>query len=75
MKHCVAEAARAFGCLWRSVFLNQRLSVETKRTVYQATVLSAFMYRVETWTVKAVVSITDRHIRSTTLGKCQQWKE
>ena len=49
----IGKAARAFGCLQRPVFRNHHLSVETKRNVYRAVVLSVLLYGAETWAVKA----------------------
>ena len=49
----IAKAAKVFGCLQRSIFQNRRLSTETKRKVYRATVLSVLLYGAETWTTKA----------------------
>ena len=40
VKSHIGKAARAFGCLQRSIFKNCHLSVETKRKVYGAAVLS-----------------------------------
>ena len=34
---CIGKAARAFGCLQRSIFQNRHLSAEMKQKVYQAT--------------------------------------
>ena len=38
------QHARSFGCLQKSIFQVRRLSVETKRRVYEATVLSVLLY-------------------------------
>ena len=40
----ISKAARAFVCLQKSIFQNCRLSVETKRRVYEAAVLSVLLY-------------------------------
>ena len=53
VKSRIGKAARAFGCLQRSIFNNCHLSVETKRKVYGAAVLSVLLYGAETWTAKA----------------------
>ena len=49
----IAKAARAFGCLRKSVFCDEVLSVATKRHVYRAAVLSVLLYGAETWALKA----------------------
>ena len=49
----ISKAARAFGCLQKSIFQERRLSVETKRRVYEAAVLSVLLYGAETWSIKA----------------------
>ena len=49
----ISKAARAFGCLQKSIFQDRRLSVETKRRVYEATVLSVLLYGAKTWSIKA----------------------
>ena len=49
----ISKAARAFGCLQKSIFQDRRLSVETKRRVYEATVLSVLLYGAEMWSIKA----------------------
>ena len=51
---CLAKAARMFGCLHSSIFGNKSLSIDTKRCVYFATVLSTLLYGAETWAVKAI---------------------
>ena len=38
---CLAKAARMFGCLCSSLFVNKSLSIDTKRCVYIATVTAA----------------------------------
>ena len=77
----ISKAARSFGCLQKSIFQNRHLSVETKRKVYRAVVLSVLLYGAETWTIKAesvrrLSSFHNRCIR-TILGvsRYQQWKE
>ena len=77
----IAKAARAFGCLQKPIFQNKRLSVETKRKVYKATVLSVLLYGMETWNIKAhsVRRLNGFHNRCvrTILGvsRHQQWKD
>ena len=77
----IAKAARAFGCLRKSVFCDETLSVATKRHVYRAAVLSVLLYGAETWALKAkearkLNSFHNRCVR-TILGVTQykQWKE
>ena len=50
----LAKAARMFSCLCSSIFVNRRLSIDTKRCVHVATVLSTLLYGAETWAVKAI---------------------
>ena len=77
----IGKAARAFGCLQKPIFQNHSLSVETKRKVYRAVVLSVLLYGVETWAIKAesVRRLSGFHNRCirTILGvsRYQQWKE
>ena len=81
VKICISKAARAFGCLQKSIFQDCRLSVETKRRVYEATVLSMLLYGVKTWSIKAesVRRLSGFHNRCirTIMGvtKQQQWRE
>ena len=49
----IAKAARAFGCVRKSMFFDKVLSVATKRHVYRAAVLSVLLYGAETWALKA----------------------
>ena len=49
----IAKAARIFGCLKEPIFRSKHLSLETKRAVYRAVVLSTLLYGAETWTIKA----------------------
>ena len=77
----IGKAARAFGCLQKSIFQNQRVSVEVKRVVYKAVVLSILLYGAETWAVKAeslrrMNGSHNRSLRSMMgVSKLQQWKE
>ena len=48
----LAKAARAFGCLRRSVFQDRNLSIATKWQVYHSVVVSVLLYGAETWTLK-----------------------
>ncbi len=77
----IAKAARAFGCLQRAVFQNRKLSLETKRRVYQAAVLSVLLYGAESWAIKIksvrrLTSFHNRCVRSMMgVTRYQQWKE
>jgi hypothetical protein len=77
----IGKAARAFGCLQRSIFQNRSFSTETKQRVYRATVLSVLLYGAETWTTKteSMRQLNGFHNRCvrTIMGitKYQQWKE
>ena len=41
---CLAKAVRVFGCLHSYIFVNKSLSIDTKKCVYVATVLSTLLY-------------------------------
>ena len=47
----LAKAAKMFGCLRQSIFVNQ--SIETRQCVYLATIVATLLYGSETWAVKA----------------------
>ena len=51
----LGKAARAFGCLQSSIFDSQALSVQIKRGVYCAVLMSTLLYGsdLETWAVKS----------------------
>ena len=77
----IGKASRAFGCLRNAIFRDRNFSVETKRKVYGAVVLSVLLYGAETWAVKAEMmrrmnGFHNRCIR-TIMGvtKYQQWRE
>jgi len=76
----IARASKAFGCLRVLIFFNQTLSIDTKRAVYKAVVISLLLYEAETWTLKApdVRRMTKfhNHCVQTILGvsKFQQWQ-
>ena len=80
-KSRIGKAARAFGCLQQSIFKNCHLSVETKKKVYGAAVLSVLLYGAETWTAKAesirrLSGFHNRCIRTImVVSKYQQWRE
>ena len=46
----IANASKAFGALRRAVFNDRVLTVNTKRLIYQACVLSVLLYGCESWT-------------------------
>ena len=52
LKCTLARASKAFGALRVSIF-NCYLSINTKRSVYTAVVISILLYGAETWTLKA----------------------
>ena len=45
----IANASKAFGALRQAVFKDAKLSITTKRLVYQACVLSVLLYGGECW--------------------------
>ena len=45
----IANASKAFGTLRQAVFKDAKLSITTKRLVYQACVLSVLLYGGECW--------------------------
>ena len=77
----LAKAARAFGCLRRSVFQDRNLSIDTKWQVYHSVVLSVLLYGAEAWTLKAkdarrLEAFHNRCIRSILgVSRFEQWKE
>ena len=74
-------ASKAFGSLRMSIFSNNTLSVHTKRTVYNAVIVSILLYDAETWTLKApdVCRLTvfcNRRVRTILeVSRFQQWNE
>jgi len=77
----LGKAARAFGCLRSAIFDNKSLSVEIKRGVYQAVVMSTLLYGSETWVVKSpglkrLEGFHNRCVRITLgVSRAKQWKE
>ena len=77
----VASASKAFGALRQSVFMNSHLSVDTKRHVYRACVLSVLLYSSECWTplsrqLKKLNSFHHRCVRSVLgITNQQQWEQ
>ncbi|XP_065186027.1 uncharacterized protein LOC135816855 [Sycon ciliatum] len=49
----IGKASKAFGSLKQAVFENRSLSLQCRRRVYVAVVLSTLLYGAETWTTKA----------------------
>ena len=49
----LAKAAKMFGCLRSSIFVNGSLSIAIKRCVSMAIVVSTLLYGAETWAIKA----------------------
>ena len=49
----LARASKAFGALRVPIFSNRYLSINTKRSVYTAVVISILLYGAETWTLKS----------------------
>ena len=49
----LAKAAKMFGCLHSSIFVNGSLSIAIKRCVYTAIVVSTLLYGAEIWAIKA----------------------
>ena len=80
VKCTLARASKAFGALRVPIF-NSHLSINTKRSVYTAVIISILLYGAETWTLKApaVRMLTSFHNRCvrTILGvtRYSQWKE
>ena len=48
-KH-IGQASKAFGALRKAVFMDSTLYVQTKRSIYQACVLSVLLYGSKSWT-------------------------
>ena len=77
----IANASKAFGALHQAVFKDAHLSINTKRKVYKACVLSVLMYGEECWTplrkhLKRMNTFHHRCVR-TVLGitNKRQWEE
>ena len=77
----VAQASKAFGVLRKAVFLEKHLKLITKKSMYNACVLSVLLYRAECWIPlrrheKQLNSFHHRCIR-TILGisNRKQWSE
>ena len=78
MDRRIAQASKAFGALRKGVFMDKNLSLNTKRKVYKACVVSAFLYGSECWIPlrKKLDSFHHRCIR-TILGisNSMQWTQ
>ena len=76
----IAKASKAFGCLRVPILFNRTLSINTKRAVYKAVVISILLYGAETWALKApdVRRLTTFHNRCVRailgMSKFQQWQ-
>ena len=76
----LAKAAKMFGCLRSSIFVNGSLSIAIKRCVYTAIVVSTLLYGAETWAIKApqvrrLQSFHNRCIRCILGVSCRlQWR-
>ena len=77
----IAQASRPFGALRKAVFTDSTLHVHTKRSIYQACVLSILLYGSECWTPlqRELRKLDYFHHRciQTVLGitNSQQWEE
>ena len=77
----IAQASRTFGSLRKCVFADKDLSLQTKRRIYQACVLSALLYGSECWTplkkdMKRLDSFHHRCIRIVLgITNQQQWEQ
>ena len=49
----LARASKAFGAMQVPIFSNQFLSINTKRSVYTAVVISILLHGTETWKLKS----------------------
>ncbi len=77
----LAKASKAYGALRKAVFLDRNLSLQTKRKVYQACVLSVLLYGAECWIllrrqVKKLNTFHHRCVRAVLgISNQQQWDE
>jgi len=77
----IANASKAFGALREAVFKNSNLSIETKRFVYRACVLSVLLYGGECWAplrgqLRKLNSFHHRCVRSVLgITNQQQWEQ
>ena len=77
----LAKAAKMFGCLHSSIFVNGSLSIAIKRCVYTAIVVSTLLYGAETWAIKApqvrrLQSFHNRYIRCILgVSRHLQWRD
>ena len=77
----IAQASRAFGALRKAVFLEKNLSLNTKRAIYQACILSVLLYGSESWTplskhLKKLNSFHHRCVRIILgISNRQQWTQ
>ena len=77
----IAQSAKAFGALRKAVFKDKNLTLTTKRTVYQACVLSVLLYGAECWVplrkhLQKLESFHNRCIRAILgITHDMQWKQ
>ena len=77
----LGKAARAFRCLRSAIFDNRSLSVDVKRGVYHAVVMSTLLYGSEAWMVKSpsmkhLEGFHNRCIRiNLGVSRATEWKE
>ena len=77
----ITSTSKAFGALRQRAFMNSHLSVDTKRHVYRACVLSVLLYGSECWTplsgqLRKLNSFHHRCVRSVLgITNQQQWEQ
>ena len=74
----LGKAARAFGCVQSSIFDSQALSVQIKRGVYGAVVMSTLLHGSERWAVKSPrLEGSHNYCIQVIIGlsKTRRWKE
>ncbi len=73
----LAKASKAYGALRKAVFLDRNLSLQTKRKVYQACVLSVLLYGAECWIpLRKLNTFHHRCVRAVLgISNQQQWDE
>ena len=77
----LASSSKAFGALWQAVFKDAHLSLNTKRQVYRACVLSVLLYGSECWVplrkhLKKLNTFHHRCLRAVLgISNRQQWEQ
>jgi len=77
----LAKAAKMFGSLRQSIFVNKSLSVKTRQCVYRSTVVATLLYGSETWALKArqarrLEVFHNRCVRAVLgVSRHQQWRD